>query len=104
MQAGLVLAGFVLALLLEVAAKLWLFYPIKGSYPSGHALRALFLATVIASQASRRWVRVGVVVLAALISLSRVYVGEHYSDEVIGGGLAGWALEHRDERGVFPVE
>jgi undecaprenyl-diphosphatase len=59
------------------------------SFPSGHAfVPAVFfgiLAGILAAGA--RW-RAAVVALAALLGLSRVYLGYHYPSDVV----AGWAL------------
>ena len=89
--AGLLCAGLAAGMLLELALKHTLFFP-YATYPSGHALRVTFLATSIVVITSRRIVRVAVPLLAVLVSLSAVHRNNHYSEEVIGGALAGWAL------------
>jgi undecaprenyl-diphosphatase len=64
-----------------------------GGYamPSGHAARAFAMATLIAL-----WIRsrVGVLalVLATLISLSRMYLGVHWPSDVLVGALLGILL------------
>jgi len=91
-RAAGILAAFAVGLLIEAALKQWLFYPSTGSYPSGHALRALFLAGVSAPVVKRRSLRLGLFALALAVGVSRVSVGDHYSDEVIGAWLLGWSL------------
>jgi len=83
--------AFGFGLLLEATLKRWLFVP-QGTYPSGHALRAVLLVAVLSLLIPQRRAVVPAVILAGLVCLSRVYVGEHYWYEVVGGALAGWAL------------
>lgn len=60
------------------------------SFPSGHATTAFAMATVLAAYEPRfGWIFVSV---AILISWSRVYLGVHYSSDVIAGALLGWAI------------
>jgi membrane-associated phospholipid phosphatase len=86
------LLAFGAGLLLEAGLKRWLFFPVSGGYPSGHMLRAMLLAVVV--QRLVPWRTVGVVALAVagLVGLSRMYVGEHFWYEVVGGAIAGWGL------------
>jgi len=83
--------AFGLGLLLEAALKRWLFVS-QGTYPSGHALRTVLLVAVLPLLIPHRRAVVPALILAALVCLSRVYVGEHYWYEVVGGALAGSAL------------
>jgi undecaprenyl-diphosphatase len=64
--------------------------PRSFSFPSTHATLAWALATVIAKEDPRLG-RVSFV-LAALVSLSRVYLGMHYPLDVMVGAVLGWAI------------
>ncbi len=58
------------------------------SFPSGHAARAMMIASVVAANAPP-WVAVGVVIWALLVSLSRIFTGMHYISDVIAGMALG---------------
>lgn len=69
------------------------------SFPSGHALfsatAAVVVACLVLRGAHRRWLRVLVVVLSAgaslLIGVSRLYLGVHWTTDVLGGWVFGAA-------------
>ena len=70
--------------------------PLTSSFPSGHAATA----TAGAITLSRLWpaARFGLWALAALVALSRIYVGVHYPLDVLGGAVLGTAsawMAHR---------
>jgi undecaprenyl-diphosphatase len=60
------------------------------SFPSGHAVIAWTMATIL-SRYEPRWSR-WFAILAAVISLSRIYLGKHYPFDVVAGTLIGWSL------------
>ncbi len=60
------------------------------SFPSGHAARAVMIASVVAANAPF-WLVVCVSVWAVLVSLSRIFTGMHYLSDVLVGMLLGLA-------------
>jgi len=65
-----------------------------ASYPSGHAARSMIFAIIIGYALSNRFPRGAYLVFLypALISLSRLYVLQHYPMDVIGGSIIGIML------------
>jgi hypothetical protein len=62
----------------------------SGSFPSGHAMAAFAVATVVAERnANRRWVPPLAYTLAAGVAASRVYGEHHYLSDVVVGGIIG---------------
>jgi undecaprenyl-diphosphatase len=59
---------------------------------SGHAANSFALATFISMLFRKRWVTIGMIIWAALVSYSRIYLGVHYPGDVIGGALLGILL------------
>lgn len=60
-----------------------------NSFPSGHTSAAFAFAFALIFAAKKRWVKVGVVALAVLMGLSRLYVGVHYPTDVLAGCVVG---------------
>lgn len=63
------------------------FRPISYSFPSGHACSSFAAAFILSKGLGRK----GAVayILAALIAISRVYVGVHYASDVLVGAIIG---------------
>ncbi len=65
-----------------------------ASYPSGHAARSMIFAIILGYSLSNRFPHGAYLMFLypALISLSRLYVLEHYPMDVIGGSIIGIML------------
>ncbi len=63
-----------------------------NGWPSNHALNFFLFATFSSYVLRWRGWMVGFVILAALVSLSRVYLGVHYPSQILSGALIGAAL------------
>jgi membrane-associated phospholipid phosphatase len=64
--------------------------PESTSFPSGHAATAFAAATAVALVYPR--LRAPVLLIAALVALSRVYLGVHFWSDVVVGSLGGVAI------------
>ena len=85
------------------------FSPLQGthewhSFPSGHVMGAMALATAISLKANRPWVAWTTYSLASVVGLQRIYKDEHWTSDVIAGTLLGittsastirWRERHR---------
>lgn len=62
--------------------------PIDASFPSGHTSSAFSVAWVLVRNVPRQY-GIPLVVLAALMGISRLYVGVHYPTDVLVGMISG---------------
>jgi len=81
----------------------FLFHPFKNderwhSFPSAHATHTFALADAIAFETDSRWVQAGVFSTAALVAAQRVYVGAHWTSDVVASAALAVELTHIAER------
>ncbi|MHB8135874.1 MAG: phosphatase PAP2 family protein [Anaerolineaceae bacterium] len=61
------------------------------SFPSGHATRVFFLASM-AWGIAPLWFAIALSIWAPFVSISRVMTGVHYVSDVVAGIIIGWGL------------
>ena len=67
----------------------------RGSFPSGHAIGAFSMATIIAERYRRhRWVPWVAYGLAALVGFSRITLQAHFPSDIFAGAVLGYAISH----------
>ena len=59
----------------------------SGAFPSGHTASSVSAALAIAYFGSSRWFGTAALVVAALISVSRVFVSAHFPTDVVGAAI-----------------
>jgi membrane-associated phospholipid phosphatase len=66
----------------------------RGSFPSGHTIAAMSIATVIARRYGRqhRWVPYVAYGLTALVGFSRMTLSAHFASDVFMGAAMGYAI------------
>ena len=60
-----------------------------NSFPSGHTNAAFAFALAVCMSAPKRWMKIAAVCAAAVMGLSRLYVGVHFPSDVLAGALIG---------------
>ena len=60
-----------------------------NSFPSGHTNAAFAFAIAVCMTAPRRWMKIATVCAAAVMGLSRLYVGVHFPSDVLAGAVIG---------------
>ena len=72
-----------------------------SSYPSGHLARTLFVSVILAfiiyhlkklSKSQKQILYCLITVFVALMFISRIYLGEHWLSDVIGGSILGTSM------------
>ncbi len=61
------------------------------SFPSGHATRVFFLASM-SWLISPLWLAIVLTIWAPIVAISRVLTGVHYLSDIFAGALMGWVL------------
>ena len=94
--------GLMLKLLLHQPRPFWLEgikqLSFEGTYgiPSGHSGRTLAVSGYLATQVKKRWFWAITVLYILLVGISRLYLGMHFPQDVLGGWLLGilviWAV------------
>jgi membrane-associated phospholipid phosphatase len=67
----------------------------RGSFPSGHAIGAFAMATVIAERyRQHRWVPWVAYGLAGLVGFSRISLQAHFPSDIFAGAILGYSISH----------
>lgn len=66
-----------------------LVYSDDPSFPSGHTSASFAFAAAACCCLDAKWVKVLIYTAAALMGLSRLYVGVHFPSDVVGGAVIG---------------
>ena len=61
----------------------------SGSFPSGHTSLAFATATTLTLEFKKWYVAVPAYTWAAAVGYSRMYLGQHYPSDIIGGAVVG---------------
>jgi membrane-associated phospholipid phosphatase len=59
------------------------------TFPSGHAATAFVLCFILALLSKRTWVRLLLILSAWIIAFSRVYLSQHFLEDILFGSLLG---------------
>jgi len=60
-----------------------------ASFPSGHTTTAFAIATIMALHARKQWMAMLYLVLAISVGYSRIYLGQHFPQDVLAGSIIG---------------
>lgn len=59
------------------------------SFPSGHTATAFALFGSLALMSRRKWIQVVCLFIASLVGYSRIYLSQHFMEDVLAGSLLG---------------
>ncbi|MEK7127639.1 MAG: phosphatase PAP2 family protein [Patescibacteria group bacterium] len=74
------------------------FFPSGGfvhtnySFPSGHVSRTLFLVIILIFLIRKKWAYITGALFALIMIISRVYLGEHWLSDTVGGAFLGSSI------------
>lgn len=60
-----------------------------NAFPSGHTTAAFAIATVLILYAKNKWLQVFFMLLALLAGFSRVYLSQHFVEDILAGSVLG---------------
>jgi len=60
-----------------------------NSFPSGHTCAAFAFAVALCAVLPQKWAKAAALIAAALMGISRLYVGVHFPSDVLVGALVG---------------
>lgn len=61
----------------------------QNSFPSGHATAAICLFTLLGYYATTKFLKIGIATIALVVSFSRVYLSQHFLEDITVGSLIG---------------
>jgi membrane-associated phospholipid phosphatase len=75
-----------------------------NSFPSGHTLTAFAAGVLLTYLAKNKWWSVPLIIYGVMVGFSRMYLSEHFFEDVIAGSIMGvvlsilwiWVIDSRD--------
>ena len=64
----------------------------RNAFPSGHSATIFALCGVFCLTTAKNWLRVLLLLFAAIVAFSRIAMGVHWPRDVVAGALLGWVL------------
>lgn len=61
----------------------------QNSFPSGHATAAFCLFTILSFFSAKKIIQFGIALLTIIVSFSRVYLSQHFIEDITAGSLIG---------------
>ena len=60
-----------------------------NSFPSGHTCAAFSFGVAVSAVLPKKWTKAAALIAAALMGISRLYVGVHFPTDVLAGAIVG---------------